>query len=58
MAGVEQTEAAKAGINMVVNIIPAICTIIGLIPLFFYKLSNKKMAEIAQELEKRKIEKE
>lgn len=43
---------------MVVNIIPAICTIIGLIPLFFYKLSNKKMAEIAQELEKRKIEKE
>lgn len=58
VAGVEQTEAAKAGINMVVNIIPAICTIIGLIPLFFYKLSNKKMAEIAQELEKRKIEKE
>lgn len=50
VAGAEQTEAAKAGINTVVNIIPAICAIVGVIPLFFYKLSNKKMAEISQEL--------
>lgn len=50
VAGAEQTEAAKAGINTVVNIIPAVCAAVGLIPLFFYKLSNKKMAEISQEL--------
>lgn len=53
VAGAEQTEAAKAGINLVVNIIPAVCAIVGLVPLFFYKLSNRKMVEISQELEKR-----
>lgn len=49
----EQTEAAKQGINIVVNIIPAVCGFISLIPLFFYKLSNTKVAQIRAELDER-----
>ncbi len=50
----EQTEAARQGINMVVNIVPAICVAVGMIPLFFYKLSNEKMEEINEALEQRR----
>ena len=51
-----QTETAKNGINFVVNIIPAICVVVSMIPLFFYKLENKKMVEIGKELERRRAE--
>lgn len=54
----EQTEAAKTGISIVVNIIPAVCSIVGLIPLFLYKLDNKKMEEISRELDMRRAEAE
>lgn len=50
----EQTEAARQGINFVVNMLPAICVAVSIIPLFFYKLSNKKIEEISRELEARK----
>ncbi len=50
----EQTEAARQGINVVVNLLPAICVAIGLIPLFFYKLSNEKVAEISKALDQRR----
>lgn len=50
----EQTEAAKQGINLVVNLVPAICVIVSTILLYFYKLSNKKVAEISTELEQRR----
>lgn len=46
----------KNGINFVVNIIPAICVVVSMIPLFFYKLENKKMVEIGKELERRRAE--
>lgn len=49
----EQTEAVKTGINFIVNIIPAICGVISMIPLFLYKLDAKKIADIRSELEDR-----
>lgn len=51
VAGAEQTDAAKAGINLVVNIIPAIIAGISIIPLFFYKLTPSRVAEIREELD-------
>lgn len=53
VAGAEQTEATKNGINIIVNLLPAVCIFVSMIPLFFYKLSNKKVAEIREELDKR-----
>src|SRR5699024_1671173 len=37
---VEQTEAAKMGINAVVNLLPAACILISVIQVFFYKLDK------------------
>lgn len=53
VAGAEQTEAAKMGINAVVNLIPAACILISAIPLFFYKLDRKMMDKIRVELDER-----
>lgn len=50
----EQTEAARQGINFVVNMLPAICVAVSIIPIFFYKLTNAKVEEISRELEARK----
>lgn len=49
----EQTEAAKMGINAVVNLVPAVCILISAIPLFWYKLDKKKMDQIRIELDER-----
>lgn len=51
VAGAEQTDAAKAGINLVVNIIPAAIAVLSIIPLFFYKLTPKRVAEIREDLD-------
>ncbi len=53
VAGVEQTEAAKNGINFVVNIIPVFCGLLSILPLHWYKLTESRVAEIRAELEKR-----
>ena len=50
---VEQTEAAKTGINAVVNLLPAACIFISMIPLFFYKLDKKMMDKIRVEIDER-----
>lgn len=50
----EQTEAAKTGINMVVNLLPAVIGFISIIPMFFYKLTPKKVAEIRADLDEGK----
>lgn len=49
--GTEQTEAAKAGINFMVNMLPAIVAVISCIPLVFYKLDDKRVSEIRSDLE-------
>lgn len=49
----EQTEAAKMGINAVVNLAPAACIVVSMIPLFWYKLDKKMMDKIRVELDER-----
>ncbi len=48
----DQTEAAKMGINALVNLFPAAVMLISIIPLFFYRLDGK-MDEIAAALDER-----
>ena len=47
----EQTEAAKMGINVVVNLVPFILGIISVVPLIWYKLTPAKVEEIRTDLE-------
>ena len=49
----EQTEAVKTGINAIVNLLPAACIVISMIPLFWYKLDKKMMDKIRVELDTR-----
>lgn len=51
VAGAEQTDATKTGINIVVNLIPMVIAILSMIPLIFYKLSPKKVKEIREDLD-------
>jgi len=57
VANAQQSPQALTGINMITNLIPAAILFISIIPMFWYKLDNKKMAEIATELDKRHAEK-
>ena len=47
----EQTEAAKMGINFMVNMLPAILALVSCIPLIWYKLDDKRVSEIRADLE-------
>ncbi len=47
----EQTEAARQGINIVVNLVPCIIGVLSIVPLFFYKLTPKRVDEIRNDLE-------
>ena len=47
----EQTEATKMGINFMVNMLPAILAVVSCIPLIWYKLSDKRVKEIREDLE-------
>lgn len=49
----QQSASTITGISFVVNIIPAICGVISILPLFGYKLTEKYVGEIREELEKR-----
>ena len=46
-----QTEFTKTGLIMIYTIIPAVTNLVSIIPIMFYKLSGKKMAEIQARLE-------
>ena len=46
-----QTEFTKTGLIMIYTIIPAVTNLVSIIPILFYKLSGKKMAEIQSRLE-------
>ena len=50
----EQTAATKLGINFMVNMLPAILALVSCIPLIWYKLSDKRVSEIRQDLEEGK----
>ena len=46
-----QTDFTKTGLIMIYTIIPAVTNLVSIIPILFYKLSGKKMAEIQSRLE-------
>lgn len=50
-SGVEITQKIKNGVYFSITILPAISCILGVIPLLFYPLSDKFMANIQKELE-------
>lgn len=47
----EQTEAARQGINAVVNLLPFVIGVVSLIPMLFYKLDAKRVSEIRADLD-------
>ena len=53
VAGAQQSASAMTGINVIVNLIPALLQLVGIIPLIWYKLDSKKMDEIAGALKER-----
>ncbi|MBD3948554.1 MFS transporter [Aerococcaceae bacterium zg-1292] len=48
-----QTPEAIHGINVIVNLLPAACVMLSLIPMFFYKLDRAMMERISVDLEAR-----
>ncbi len=46
-----QTQFTKTGLIMIYTIVPAVTNLVSIIPIIFYKLSGKKMAEIQARLE-------
>lgn len=49
--GAEQTEAAKQGINFIVNMLPMFVGWLSIVPMLFYKLTPNKVTEIRNDLE-------
>ena len=47
----EQTEAARQGINIVVNLVPFVLGLLSILPMLFYKLTPKRVEEIREDLE-------
>ncbi len=54
VANQQQTPQAQTGINVIVNLVPAILGIISLIPMKWYTLNEEKMREIGEELKLRR----
>lgn len=54
VAGAVQTPGAMAGINMLVNLAPALLATLSAIILLFYKLDGKMLDQIAKDLDARK----
>ncbi len=54
VANAQQTEQALNGIDMTTNLLFGIMYLVCLIPLFFYPLTEKKSAEILENLEKKR----
>ena len=49
--GFVQSETAKTGLNLLMSWIPAATSLLAAVVAFFYPLSDKRVAEIATELE-------
>lgn len=50
-----QTQGSLHGIHAMMTIIPAAAVLVGLIPIFFYKITEKRHAQIVRELEERRL---
>jgi GPH family glycoside/pentoside/hexuronide:cation symporter/probable glucitol transport protein GutA len=51
-----QLAFTKSGIFMIFTIIPAVLNLLSIIPLLFYKLDGKKMAEITARLKQKRLD--
>jgi Na+/melibiose symporter-like transporter len=51
VAGAEQSAATQQGINAVVNLVPMVVGLVSIVPMFWYKLSEKRVAEIRADLD-------
>jgi len=58
VANIEQTQQALTGIFHMNTIWPAVATVIGIIPFFFYDLTDEKVERITAEIESQGDEKE
>ena len=47
----QQTPSTQMGINFMVNMLPAILALVSCIPLIWYKLDDKRVAELRADLE-------
>ena len=56
VAATEMPESLRFAMFTLVSIVPGISMLLCAIPMFFYKLTNKKKAEIAKELEIKRAE--
>lgn len=54
----QQSASTQTGISFVVNMLPAILTLLSAATMIWYKLDEKKMAEITAELEERRAAQE
>ena len=57
VADVPQTAESLLGIKLSLSLIPAAIAVLAVISLLFYKLNDHRVAEIAEELAKRKMQK-
>lgn len=57
VAGAEQSASTLTGINVVVNLIPAVCMLFATLPLLLYKIDDKMMEKIVADLDKRNANK-
>ena len=53
--GTEITESIKTGINLGANCMPFLIMLAAIVPLLFYNLDEKKMAEVRQKLQQKQI---
>lgn len=56
IAGAEQSGEALGGINLVVNLLPALLALLALIPFLFYRITDKGIAEARARLDERRLE--
>lgn len=50
VANTTQTQAAMQGMNAVINLAPAVCWLLALIPVCLYPLNEKKMSTVKEKL--------
>ena len=55
--GIEQSAKTIFGERMMISLLPAVCCIIAFFGMMFYPLTDKKVKEIADELDKKRAEK-
>jgi sugar (glycoside-pentoside-hexuronide) transporter len=56
VANQPQSAEVQSGINLVVNVMPAVAAVIAIVPMLFYRLSESRYAEIRHRLDTRSLQ--